>query len=573
MASLGVYNQMMNIKEKLDSKLIALLVLVAVLPVLVWGTMQVRRWLGRAAGPTVGLAFSPGSETLPPDKNLGIVVEAGTEKISGAHVEFTFDRTKVQLAGEVQVTGALTQVLIKTTASEANSTGRVKLAVGMPLGQAGQGPSGNVELARVTFRSVTTANTTASVNYDSSKVEIVNDAATKLAVNPRGATLTLNSGGGTGARVFSSPASATLPPNKTLGIMVDSGVEKVGFAQVEFTFNTAKVRLASEVQITGPLTTVLAKTTRAQANSTGRVRIALGLPLVQLPNPTPVPPSGSFEIARVTLTSASSTNNDSAGLDFDTGQLQVVTVGERVLSVLATGTALSLNPVASTPTPTPRPTPTPTPTPRPTPTPTPRPTPTPTPTPRPTPTPTPRPTPTPTPAPTPTPTGTETSFFFKVRLQGITTKANDQLSVIKFSRNGQVVSNLASATLINDSSGVYSGGNFFVSVATGDYDICIKTQSHLQRCIRNVRLDQGVPLIQDWSTLANESKQLLVGDVNGTNTITIEDVAAVLAKYTDFVVPVPAGTPEDVNADNRITIDDVALTLINYTDFTVDGDR
>ncbi|KKU38202.1 MAG: hypothetical protein UX52_C0009G0009 [Candidatus Amesbacteria bacterium GW2011_GWA1_46_35] len=545
MASLGVYNQMMNIKEKLDSKLIALLVLVAVLPVLVWGTMQVRRWLGRAAGPTVGLAFSPGSETLPPDKNLGIVVEAGTEKISGAHVEFTFDRTKVQLAGEVQVTGALTQVLIKTTASEANSTGRVKLAVGMPLGQAGQGPSGNVELARVTFRSVTTANTTASVNYDSSKVEIVNDAATKLAVNPRGATLTLNSGGGTGARVFSSPASATLPPNKTLGIMVDSGVEKVGFAQVEFTFNTAKVRLASEVQITGPLTTVLAKTTRAQANSTGRVRIALGLPLVQLPNPTPVPPSGSFEIARVTLTSASSTNNDSAGLDFDTGQLQVVTVGERVLSVLATGTALSLNPVASTPTPTPRPTPTPTPTPRPTPTPTPRPTPTPTPTP----------------------------FFFKVRLQGITTKANDQLSVIKFSRNGQVVSNLASATLINDSSGVYSGGNFFVSVATGDYDICIKTQSHLQRCIRNVRLDQGVPLIQDWSTLANESKQLLVGDVNGTNTITIEDVAAVLAKYTDFVVPVPAGTPEDVNADNRITIDDVALTLINYTDFTVDGDR
>jgi len=547
MASLGVYNQMMNIKEKLDSKLIALLVLVAVLPVLVWGTMQVRRWLGRAAGPTVGLAFSPGSETLPPDKNLGIVVEAGTEKISGAHVEFTFDRTKVQLAGEVQVTGALTQVLIKTTASEANSTGRVKLAVGMPLGQAGQGPSGNVELARVTFRSVTTANTTASVNYDSSKVEIVNDAATKLAVNPRGATLTLNSGGGTGARVFSSPASATLPPNKTLGIMVDSGVEKVGFAQVEFTFNTAKVRLASEVQITGPLTTVLAKTTRAQANSTGRVRIALGLPLVQLPNPTPVPPSGSFEIARVTLTSASSTNNDSAGLDFDTGQLQVVTVGERVLSVLATGTALSLNPVASTPTPTPRPTPTPTPTPRPT--------------------------PTPTPAPTPTPTGTETSFFFKVRLQGITTKANDQLSVIKFSRNGQVVSNLASATLINDSSGVYSGGNFFVSVATGDYDICIKTQSHLQRCIRNVRLDQGVPLIQDWSTLANESKQLLVGDVNGTNTITIEDVAAVLAKYTDFVVPVPAGTPEDVNADNRITIDDVALTLINYTDFTVDGDR
>lgn len=71
----------------------------------------------------------------------------------------------------------------------------------------------------------------------------------------------------------------------------------------------------------------------------------------------------------------------------------------------------------------------------------------------------------------------------------------------------------------------------------------------------------------------SEPFQLLVGDVNDTNTITIEDVSAVLSKYSDFKVPVPDGTPEDVNADGFLTIEDVALVLLNYLDFTIPGEQ
>lgn len=73
-----------------------------------------------------------------------------------------------------------------------------------------------------------------------------------------------------------------------------------------------------------------------------------------------------------------------------------------------------------------------------------------------------------------------------------------------------------------------------------------------------------------WTT--GERYQLLVGDVNDDNKITIDDIGRVLTKYTDFSVPVPPGTPEDVNADGAITIEDVALVLLNYIDFTVPGE-
>lgn len=71
----------------------------------------------------------------------------------------------------------------------------------------------------------------------------------------------------------------------------------------------------------------------------------------------------------------------------------------------------------------------------------------------------------------------------------------------------------------------------------------------------------------------SDENQLLAGDVNNDNKITIEDIAAVIAKYTDFSVPVPEATPEDVNNDQLITIDDIALTLLHWTDFVVFGDE
>lgn len=159
---------------------------------------------------------------------------------------------------------------------------------------------------------------------------------------------------------------------------------------------------------------------------------------------------------------------------------------------------------------------------------------------------------------------------FKVRLQGITAKAGDQSATVTFKQSGQTVKTVSAVTSVNDITGVYSSTSA-VSVPAGTYDVFVKTRSHLQRKFAGVAFTLGSPLSADWSLA--QANQLLVGDVNNSNTVTIEDVVLVLSKYTDFAVIVPAGTPEDVNADGRITIDDVALTLINYTDFSVSGDN
>lgn len=170
---------------------------------------------------------------------------------------------------------------------------------------------------------------------------------------------------------------------------------------------------------------------------------------------------------------------------------------------------------------------------------------------------------------TPTPTSTPgpVTFGFKVRLEGITQKAGDQVATVTFRQGGNELRRVVGVPLANDASGVYLG-NIPLSVLAGTYDVLVKTGSHLQKRFTNVAVT-GTEVNLSGSL----ASQLKLADVNNTNTLTIDDIALILAKYVDFSVPVPAGTPEDVNADGVITISDIALPLVNYTDFTIAGDN
>lgn len=224
-------------------------------------------------------------------------------------------------------------------------------------------------------------------------------------------------------RLFFSPSPVTLPPNRNVELRLDSGSERIVFVHAEFTFNSSKVRLSGEITPTSQLGTVVEKTTASQANSSGRVVVALALDTAQVGNE----PTGNFLLATIPLSAVSSTPNDQDTFRIATSE--VVNSAAQALSVLNQDATLNLN--------------------------------------------------------------------------------------------------------------TTTGGTL-------------------------------TPVPTSWTT--GKNYQLLVGDVNDSNTITIEDIAAVLVKYTDFSVPVPSGTPEDVNADGTITIEDVALVLLNYVDFTIRGD-
>lgn len=106
----------------------------------------------------------------------------------------------------------------------------------------------------------------------------------------------------------------------------------------------------------------------------------------------------------------------------------------------------------------------------------------------------------------------------------------------------------------------------------GSLNILIKGSSHLQKRFDSapVSWQNGDIFIDVSDGLGNA---LLAGDVNDTNTLTIEDIASIISYYTDFSVPVGASVNEDVNDDGVVDITDIALAIKNYTDFTVQGDQ
>src|SRR3989344_2996842 len=164
-----------------------------------------------------------------------------------------------------------------------------------------------------------------------------------------------------------SPSSKTLPPDSTFRIMVNARTNNISFARVVFAFDRTKVNLVSEITTTSAMGTVVERTPRTNANSTGRATLVLAVP------PGVTLPTGTFEFARFNLTRISTTANDTTQLQFTQSDIQVVdTTAEAAPSYTFTNASLTLNPTVSTPTPIPTNAPTNTPTPVPaTPTPTP----------------------------------------------------------------------------------------------------------------------------------------------------------------------------------------------------------
>ena len=225
------------------------------------------------------------------------------------------------------------------------------------------------------------------------------------------------------------PSSQSLPPASNTKVMIDAKTNNLAFVRLSFTFDQGKVGLLQEITLSDQFKNVIAKTSMAQANSTGKVILVAGV------SPGDPLPTGLIEFGSFSIGSSTTEANASTNLAFTVSDIQIVETSEVNLAIQATDSVVTLNPTievspTNSPTQTPSvttaeesPTPsvivtlTPTPSPEPpTPTlaigvsPTPSPTgslvatSTPTPTVTSTPTPIPTATPTPTPIPTATPT-------------------------------------------------------------------------------------------------------------------------------------------------------------------------
>ncbi len=156
------------------------------------------------------------------------------------------------------------------------------------------------------------------------------------------------------AQLSFSPSSLSMPPNANPGVIVNSGSTQIAFARVDITFDTTKVNLSSEINVTGPLKAVIGKTTQATANSTGKITVVLALCNgIDIPcSPSPAAPSGTFELFKLPLTSVTGSTT-STSLAYDVSTMQLVDTAQANVTLTASNATINLNPASATNTTTP----------------------------------------------------------------------------------------------------------------------------------------------------------------------------------------------------------------------------
>ena len=319
-----------------------------ILPITVLGVQQTVKYLSRAAG-TAEVAFSPTTISLPPDAAVKINVNGNGSAVAFARVVFTFDKTKVKLAGEITPSATLSTVVEKSTMAAANSSGQAVIV--LAASPSDTRPTGNFELASFNI-SALSANPASTLQFVTANMQIVEGGGSKMTINPVNAQI--NGAGGPvptntpgsapptnppvpGSVSFAfNPAAGSLPPNSTFKIMLNAGSKKIVFGRTVVTFDQSKVNLASEITPNPALATVVEKTTMAAANGSGRAVIVLAA------SPASSLPTGIFEFAALNFT-AKTTSPGSVTVNFDSNDMQVVDDSTIPLSFSVTPLVLGLN--------------------------------------------------------------------------------------------------------------------------------------------------------------------------------------------------------------------------------------
>ncbi len=144
------------------------------------------------------------------------------------------------------------------------------------------------------------------------------------------------------ARIFFDPALAFLPPDQTFSLMFDSKSYSLAYAKVEITFDHSLINLTDEIQITNNMGNVIKKTSKDEANSTGKIVIVLG---VQADNQ---PSTGLFEFANLPFGIVTTSPHQSINLSVIDQEVQLININ--INEVPFTSQSAIINPATYLPT-------------------------------------------------------------------------------------------------------------------------------------------------------------------------------------------------------------------------------
>ncbi len=128
------------------------------------GAQQNQQQQSNAAGGPITISYTQGviqNNTIP------VSVQATTTTgIGFAEVNLSFDTTRIQLAQEITISNVLTYIDSKTTMAEANTTGKIKILLGLSPDNLASPPMGTFLLATLPMKFVTQPPSPGTIGID-----------------------------------------------------------------------------------------------------------------------------------------------------------------------------------------------------------------------------------------------------------------------------------------------------------------------------------------------------------------------------------------------------------------------
>jgi hypothetical protein len=162
----------------------------------------------RADENTLDLTITPANITMPPSDSVAVILNAQNHQMGFIFVRLNFDKSKINVASDIQTSGLYEKVVSLTTPAQANSTGVITIVLApydpmqhptpptpTPSPTIPTVPSGTIQVATIQFKSMTAdANISTAVTFDQSATQLVdfNNAALILNANYTNGTILLN---------------------------------------------------------------------------------------------------------------------------------------------------------------------------------------------------------------------------------------------------------------------------------------------------------------------------------------------------------------------------------------------
>ena len=174
-------------------KLILLAIVLLAMPLSISLVQRKTELRSKAQEQVVKMYFTPSQATIPPNTALKLMFDAQSNQLGFARVELAFDQTKIALTQEIAPTNLMSTVVTKTSLTDANTTGRILIVLGLSPANRATPQTGIFEFAEVAFGPKTQEqNQTTTVNLDTVGTQLVDMTSANLSFTGETATIVVN---------------------------------------------------------------------------------------------------------------------------------------------------------------------------------------------------------------------------------------------------------------------------------------------------------------------------------------------------------------------------------------------